>query len=142
MQVSEIMTKGVKVVTPDTRIPEIARRMRDEHVGALPVLDNDRLIGVVTDRDIVVRGLADGRDTAGISARELMSEGVHYCYENQGTREVAATMAESGVRRLAVLNRDNQLVGLVSLGDLCLNGAAAEAGEALGEIAAAPPEPA
>lgn len=142
MQVSKLMTRQVELVAPDATLAELARRMRDEHVGALPVAENDRMIGMVTDRDIVVRGLADGADPAGTTAREVMSARMLYCYEDQEADEVARNMGEMHVRRLAVLNREDRLVGMVSLGDISAMGPADKAGEALHEIALSPPEPA
>jgi CBS domain-containing protein len=120
MQVKEVMTKGAECVGPDTTLQEAARKMRDLDVGPLPVCDNDRLAGMLTDRDIVVRAVAEGRDPRTAKVRDAMSEGISYCYEDDAVADAARLMREKQVRRLVVLNRDKRLVGIVSLGDLAV----------------------
>ena len=137
MKIKDVMTKEVDLIEPNAKIIEAARRMRDDDIGALPVGEGDKLIGIVTDRDIVVRVLADGKDPRSTSVREVMSGHVLYCYDDQSTAEVSANMGEKHVRRLPVLNRKKRLVGIVSLGDLSAGGATREAGIALGQISAA-----
>jgi CBS domain-containing protein len=133
MQVKEVMTEKVSFITPDARIVEIARRMRDEDIGSLPVAENDKLIGIVTDRDIVVRILAEGVDIDTADARKAMSPKIFYCTEDQTVEEVLENMGENQVRRLPVINADKRLVGVVSLGDLS-QAAKREAGDALKDI--------
>jgi CBS domain-containing protein len=133
MQIREVMTEKVSLVSPSTGIFEIARKMRDEDIGATPVVENERLIGVVTDRDIVTRVLAADRDSRTATAREAMSPKVLYCFDDQSVEEVLANMGSNQVRRLPVVNRDKRLVGVVSLGDLA-KAAKSEAGKALEEI--------
>ena len=116
MRIQEIMSRSVQLTAPDTTIGEAARKMRDEGVGALPVGENDRLIGMVTDRDIVIRGVADGRDRA--SVRDVMSKGIIYCYEDDDIAKAAESMSRHQVRRLPVINRDKRLVGVIALADL------------------------
>jgi CBS domain-containing protein len=118
MQVQEIMTRGVDVVDPNMTIRDAARRMREDNVGALPVGENDRLVGMVTDRDIVMRAVADERGPGTTAVRDVMSEGVCYCFEDDNLERAAQVMAEHQVRRLPVLNRDKRLVGFVALADL------------------------
>ena len=118
MQVQEIMTRGVDVVDPNMTIRDAARRMREDNVGALPVGENDRLVGMVTDRDIVMRAVADERRPGTTAVRDVMSEGVCYCFEDDNLERAAQVMAEHQVRRLPVLNRDKRLVGFVALADL------------------------
>lgn len=142
MNIAEIMTTDVTVVGPETSVANIARKMRDANVGALPVVENDRILGMVTDRDIVVRGIADSRDPDATSARDVMSNDVVVCYESQTTREVAEKMGDVHVRRFVVLDSDDNLVGMVSLGDLSEHGRPASAGEAMQKISEAPPKPA
>jgi CBS domain-containing protein len=137
MQIADLMTRHVTVVAPDARIPEIAREMRDSDLGAIPVAENDRLIGMVTDRDIVVRALPDGRDPSGVTARDVMTGGALYCFADQTAEDVLQNMSEVHVRRLPVVNRDKKLVGIVSLGDLAEEAPPAETGEALKGIARA-----
>ncbi|NWG47459.1 MAG: CBS domain-containing protein [Alphaproteobacteria bacterium] len=138
MQVKEIMTPGARWIDPGTSIRETARTMRDEDVGVLPVGENDRLIGVVTDRDIVVRILSDGHDTEKATARDAMSDRILYCYEDEDVEAVAENMSANLIRRLPVVSRDKQLVGLISLGDIAAHGHGPKGGEALGRIASAP----
>jgi CBS domain-containing protein len=108
--------------------------MRDANIGSTPVVDNDRLVGMVTDRDIVVRIVAEGRPTQTATAREAMSPGVLYCFEDEPVEDVLEKMGDQQIRRLPVVNRDKRLVGVVSLGDLSLTGKRKAAGEALQEI--------
>ncbi|MGF1594184.1 MAG: CBS domain-containing protein [Kiloniellaceae bacterium] len=134
MQIKDVMTSEVRLIDPATKIADAARTMRDDDVGALPVGEGERLVGMVTDRDIVVRALAAGRQPETTPVREAMSDKLLYCFDDQPTEEVAANMGDNQVRRLPVLNREKRLVGIVSLGDLSSNGATREAGEALRSI--------
>ena len=118
MQVGKVMTERVSWVEPDTTIPEIARRMRSEDIGSVPVAENDRLVGMVTDRDIVVRIVAEGGDTETATAKQVMSPHILYCYEDETVADVLKNMGDNQIRRLPVLNREKRLVGVVSLGDL------------------------
>jgi len=115
------MTRGVECISPDDTLQQAARKMRDLDVGPLPVCgDNDRLAGMITDRDIVVRAVAEGWAPDSRQVRDVMTpEGV-YCYEDQDVDEAAAQMRDRQIRRLVVLNRDKRLVGIVSLGDLAV----------------------
>jgi CBS domain-containing protein len=117
MQISEVMTENVRYVNPNTAIREIAKEMRDHDFGSLPIADQDRLIGMVTDRDIVVRGIAQGLD-ATATASQVMSPNVLYCFEDDTVEDVLKNMGANQVRRLPVVNRAKRLVGVVSLGDL------------------------
>ena len=120
MKVSEAMTRKVEIIDPNAPVGEAARRMRDDNVGALPVGENDGLIGIVTDRDIVVRGVADDRLGSTTAVRDVMSEHVYYCFDNDDLEQAAKIMAEHQVRRLPVLNQSKRLVGIVALADLAL----------------------
>jgi CBS domain-containing protein len=120
MKVSEAMTREVEIIAPNAAVGEAARRMRDDNVGALPVGENDRLIGIVTDRDIVVRGVAEDRLGGSTAVRDVMSEHVYYCFDDDDLEQAAKIMAEHQVRRLPVLNQDKRLVGIVALADLAL----------------------
>ena len=134
MKVREAMTREVRLVRPEQTIREAAALMAQLDIGALPVEDNDRMVGMITDRDIAVRAVAHGRgpDT---KVREVMSTEVLYCFEDQTVDEVTRNMADVRVRRLPVVNRDKRLVGILSLGDLAIDASAQEeAGEALGGI--------
>lgn len=134
MKVREAMTRDVQLVKPDQPISEAAKLMAKLDIGALPVEESDRLVGMITDRDIAVRAVALGRgpDTP---VSEVMSREIKYCYEDQSIDEVTQNMGELRIRRLPVLTRDKRLVGILSLGDLAIDeGARDEAGEALGGI--------
>src|SRR5262249_22130716 len=106
MEIKQVMTPHVTVVSPTTAISEIARKMRDEDIGATPVVDNERLIGVVTDRDIVIRVVAAERESESATARDAMSPKLLYCFDDQSVQEVLANMGANQVRRLPVVNRD------------------------------------
>lgn len=118
MQLRDIMTRDVELVSPDTPLQEAARRMRDIDTGFLPIGADDRLVGTVTDRDITIRCTAEGADPKQAKVRDAMSEELIYCFDDQDVREAAALMAQKQIRRLPVLNRDKRLVGVVSLGDV------------------------
>lgn len=133
MNVENVMTQHVSWVTPDTTIPEIARRMREEDIGSVPVAENDRLVGMVTDRDIVLRAVAEGGDVERRKAREVMSPQVLYCFADESVAHVLKNMGDNQIRRLPVVNRQKRLVGVVSLGDLS-RAAGSKAGGALREI--------
>jgi CBS domain-containing protein len=118
MKISEVMTREVETVKPDEPIRQAAQFMLRADTGALPVCDGDRLVGMVTDRDIAVRAVAEGRgpDTP---VQQAMTDHVDYCFEDDEVEEVAMKMSDAQVRRFPVLSReDNRLVGIVSLGDL------------------------
>jgi CBS domain-containing protein len=120
MQLKSIMTRDVEVVRPDASLNEVARRMRERDTGVVPVCDGRRILGMVTDRDIVLRAIADNRDTHTTRARDVMSHDVIYCFEDESIRHAAHLMQEKQIRRLAVLDRAKNLVGIVSLGDLAV----------------------
>ena len=118
MKIAECMSRDVQIVKPDQPIREAAQFMLKSDAGSMPVCDGDRLIGMLTDRDIAVRAVAEGRgpDTP---VRETMTDHIDYCYDDDEIEEVAIRMSDSQVRRFPVLSRqDNRLVGIVSLGDI------------------------
>lgn len=117
MELRDIMTKHVHVVSPATTIREAAKQMRDLDTGFLPVCDEQAVIGLVTDRDIVVRALADGKD-ADSAVTSAMTETIVCMYEDDDVEEAAQVMEEKQIRRLIVLNRNQELAGIVSLADL------------------------
>lgn len=122
MQIREVMTHGVEVVPPDATLKEAAQKMRTLDVGPVPVCDGDRLVGMLTDRDITIRAVAEGRDPTKTKVRDAMTPEVVYCFEDQDVKEAAKLMEEKQLRRLLVLNRNKQLAGIVSLGDLAVSG--------------------
>jgi len=120
MEIREVMTPHVECIGPDASLLEAARKMRKLNIGPLPVCEEDRLVGMVTDRDIVVRAIADGRDLEETKVQDVMTPEVHYCMEDHDVHHVARLMRDKQVRRLVVLNDDRRLVGIVSLGDLAV----------------------
>lgn len=118
MIVKECMTKRVELVTPSTSITEAAQKMRDGDFGILPVQDNDRLVGMLSDRDIAIRCVAEGRDYKNLNVGQVMSDKVLYCFEDQDIEEVTRNLGDNQIRRLPVLNREKRLVGIVALSDL------------------------
>ena len=132
MRICDCMTSEVRIVSPDQTIKEAAKIMADIDAGVLPVGENDRLVGIITDRDIAIRGVAEGKGPDA-KVREIMSKEVKYCFEDEDIDDVLENMGDLQVRRLPVLSREKRLVGIVSLGDLAGN-EAEEAGEALSSI--------
>src|SRR5438477_8951270 len=118
MKIREIMTTNVECVSPDTGLHDLANKMKTLDVGFIPVCENDRLVGTVTDRDIVIRGLAGGKDIATAKARDIMTNQIFWCFEDQDIKEVATQMREKEVRRMLILSSDKRLVGVVSIGDI------------------------
>ncbi len=133
MRVAEVMTQDVRLIEPNQTIRDAARLMAEMDAGIMPVREGDRLVGMITDRDIAVRAVAQGRgpDTA---VREVMTDEVKYCYEDDDTNDVARNMADIQVRRLPVLTREKRLVGIISLGDMAVSDEAGKAGEAVAGI--------
>lgn len=120
-KINEVMTTDVRLARPDQTMREAAVMMMDTDVGSLPVADHDRLVGMVTDRDMVLRGLARGLGAETL-VREVMTEDIKYCYADDSVQAVADNMAGLGVRRLPVLDREKRLVGIVSLGNMAYSG--------------------
>lgn len=116
MKVSEAMTRGARIARPDETLQEVARRMAAEDIGFLPVGDDDRLVGTITDRDIVVRAVAKGRDGSTL-VRDAMTKDVKYCFDDEDMEHVVYNMGDIQVRRLPVVDRNKRLVGVVSLAD-------------------------
>jgi CBS domain-containing protein len=121
MKLKDVMTPNVEVIHPDAPVQEAAKKMKALDVGSLPVCDGQRLVGTLTDRDIVIRAVAEERDPATSSAREIMTPEVIYAFEDQDVKEAAKLMQEKQIRRLPIISRDKQLVGIVSLGDLAVD---------------------
>jgi len=122
MQVKEIMSKKPRVITPDTSIREAAKIMRECDCGYLPVGENDRLVGAITDRDIVIRSTADGRSPEQTRVRDVMTRKIRYCFEDAEVEKAAELMQQNKIRRLAVLDRNKRLTGILSVGDIATRG--------------------
>lgn len=136
MNVSEVMTPRCKTCGQDDSIADAAKAMATSEIGVLPIENGDKLVGVLTDRDIVTRSVALGRDADSTKVQDVMSGQVFYCFDDQSADEVAENMGKMRVRRLPVVNRKKELVGMVSLGDLASRGAADAAGTALSRVSA------
>ena len=133
LKVREAMTQKVRMASPDVSISEAARIMAENDIGALPVGEGDRLVGVITDRDIAIRAVANGK-SPDTPVREVMSKEVLYCFEDEDIEHVAKNMGDIKVHRLPVLNRKKRLVGIVSIGDLALTARADTTGHTVAGI--------
>jgi CBS domain-containing protein len=133
-QVSEVMTRDVRTLPPTATLQNAAKAMDELDVGAIPVCDGDRLLGVVTDRDIVVRGVAAGCAVDQATLGEVMSESPRWCYEDDSVEDAARTMSEARVRRVPVVDRDRRLVGIVAMADLAAKGGDGAADQALRDV--------
>jgi CBS domain-containing protein len=140
MKIREIMTPDAQCVGPDETLVDAAGLMRQLDVGVLPVCDDGEVIGMLTDRDITIRAVADARDPGTTKVREIMSPGSVSVFEDQNVDEAVHMMEEHQVRRAPVLNRENRLVGILSLGDIAVDASAALSGEALKRVSQ-PAEP-
>lgn len=131
MEVRNVMTSELKSVDAEQSVTDAARLMAEEDFGAAPVVEGGRLVGMLTDRDIVVRGVAAGGDVGSMKCAELMSGKAYSCRQDENVDDVAARMSQLQVRRMPVVDADENLVGIVSLGDLATRGAEKSAGDAL-----------
>src|SRR6185503_20213254 len=120
MQLKEVMTRDVEMVRPESTLVEAARKMRDLNVGPIRVCNDDEIVGMITDRDIATRAVAEGYDPTNTQVRDVMTPELLYCFEDQEVSDAARLMQQRQVRRLVVLNRNRELAGIVSLGDLAV----------------------
>jgi CBS domain-containing protein len=135
MQVAEVMTRNVECTRPGNSLVDAARKMKKMDIGPLPVCgDDDRLVGILTDRDIVIRAVADGRDLNEVKVQDVMTPGIEFCQEDQPIEHAARLMQEKQIRRLVVLNKDKRLVGIVSLGDLAVKAESPQIDKALEKV--------
>ena len=133
MRVSEAMTRDVRLAKPDQSIREAAHMMAEIDAGALPVADGDRLVGMITDRDIAIRAVGEGK-SADTKVREVMTSEVKYCFDDEDLDKVVGNMGDQRLRRLPVMNRDKRLVGIVSLGDAAVMNSSKKMAKALGAV--------
>jgi len=133
-QVKDVMTKDVEIISPNDSLKDAAEKMRTLNVGPLPVCDGDRLKGIITDRDIVVRAVSQGMDPNNTRVSQAMTGELEYVYEDEDISKVARKMKDEQLRRILVVNRDKRLVGIVSLGDLAEAMSTEEAGKTLESI--------
>jgi CBS domain-containing protein len=135
MKIAEIMTPDVQCVAPEDNLVEAASLMRQLDVGILPVCEGDKVVGILTDRDIAIRAVADGRDPNQAKVRETMSPGiVYFVRDDQDVEDAVRIMEQHQIRRAPVLNREEKLVGIVSIGDIAVETNTALSGEALKEV--------
>ena len=133
-KVKELMSHNVQVTSPDATIQDVAKKMREGNFGMMPVEENDRMIGTISDRDIAMLAVADGKG-ASTKVREVMTEGIVWAYEDDSVADAAKLMSEHQIRRLPIVNASKRLVGIVALGDLAVEDADIKVvGEALSEI--------
>lgn len=118
MKVKQAMHKKAEWCEPSTPVAELAKIMKSKDIGAIPIGENDKLVGMVTDRDITVRGFADNRDMSKLTARDVMSKKIIYCTEDEDIEDAVHLMEEKQVRRLPVINAQKRMVGMLSLGDV------------------------
>jgi CBS domain-containing protein len=118
MKVKDMMHKGAEYVAPNAKLQAIAKKMRDRDIGAMLVCEDGKTLGMITDRDIAIRALANGKDISTTEARDVMSRSVVFCRDNEEAEDALRIMESKKVRRLPVLNEDGKLVGMVSLGDI------------------------
>ena len=133
-KLKDLMSRDVKVISPDMSIRDAAIQMRDGDFGMLPVGENDRMIGTITDRDIAMRAVAEGKDNS-TKVRDVMTEGIAWVFEDESVEDAAKMMSQRQVRRLPVVDRNKRLVGIVALGDFAVESSEIRpAAEALSEI--------
>ena len=136
MKVKDVMHRGVEWVEPQTPIAEIARKMRDEDIGAVPVGENDRLVGMVTDRDIVTRGLAKVRNYMDLVASDVMTKPIVYARADEDVEDALHIMAKNQIRRLPVIDENKRMTGILSLGDISEKAGRDLAGEVMRSVSA------
>ncbi len=134
-QIKDVMSPNFKFMAPDSLIAQVAEQMRDMDCGFMPIAENDKMVGMITDRDITVRAIAEGKDGK-TPARDVMTAKTYYCYDDQHVEEVCNNMGEIQVRRLPVVNRDKRLVGIVSMGDLAQQASRPNVGQTEQQITA------
>ncbi len=139
-QVADVMTRDVRTLSPKDSMLLAAQAMEELNVGSVPVCDGEQLLGMVTDRDITIRGVAHGKPADSTPLRDVMSTGVRWCFEDDSIDKVVDEMRDAKIRRLPVVDRDKHLVGILSLGDVAAKADSFEAGEALADISE-PAEP-
>lgn len=139
-RVAEIMTRGVRAMHPSDSVVQAAQAMDELNVGSVPVCDGERLVGMVTDRDITIRAVAQGKADEGVTLSSVMSSEVSWCYEDQNVEEVMRDMSQRQIRRLPVVDRAKHLVGMVSLGDIAAKTGSDDVADSLADISE-PAEP-
>jgi CBS domain-containing protein len=135
MKVRDLMHDGVEIMAPDTPVTKLAKKMREKDIGAIPIGSNGELLGMVTDRDITVRAVANGKDLSQLTAQDVMTKGVVCCRDTDKVRDVLHIMEEKQIRRVPVTDENERVIGMVGLGDIS-HGAPGKARELLQAVAA------
>ncbi len=135
MLVKEAMTRGIRIAEPDEALPHAAKKMRTQNIGALPVVEERKLIGMITDRDIAVRVVGGGKNPSDVNVRDVMSEECFWCAENEDLEDAVRIMEQNQVRRLPVMSDGKEIVGMLSLEDVALHAPASLTGEVLKAVA-------
>lgn len=135
-QVKDVMSPNFKWMAPDSPVAQVAQQMRDMDCGFMPLAENDKMVGMITDRDITIRAVAEEKNPADVKARDIMTEKTYYCYDDQDVEEVCNNMGEIQVRRLPIVSRDKRLVGIVSMGDLAQSASRSNVGQTQQQITA------
>lgn len=130
-KIREVMTRDVEVINPNDTLRDAAEKMRSLNVGPLPVCDGQRILGMITDRDIVVRAIAVGKDPNSTQVSDVMSSGIEYCFDDDNTEGVLERMRDKQIRRMIVVDRSKKLVGIIALGDLAGEVSESKVGETL-----------
>lgn len=138
MKIKDVMSTDIAAVMVDTGLRDVAKKMYDHDCGCVMVVDNDRLVGMITDRDIAIRCVANAHDPESIKARDIMSRDILHCLDTDGADDVTRKMGDEKIRRMPVLNAENRLVGIVTLGDLASHSNHELCGQTLGKICRAP----
>lgn len=139
--IKDVMSKNVEIVVPEALLTDVAQKMQKRNCGCVLVIHEERIVGIITDRDLALRCIANDHDPSGTTAQQVMSSEILYCRDTDSADAVTKNMGANKVRRLAVLDSDKRLVGIVSLGDLASHTNHKLCGEVLGEICRAPPSP-
>lgn len=136
MKVRDLMHKGVEIMPPDTPLMKLAKKMRDMDIGAIPIGSDGKLVGMVTDRDITIRAVANGKDPASLTAQDVMTKGVVCCRDSDKLRDVLEVMEDNRIRRVPVTDDSERFIGMVSLGDISAAASDKAASEVLHAVAA------
>ncbi len=140
MQVRDAMTAGIRIAEPEEKLPHAAKKMRTQNIGALPVVEDGKLVGMVTDRDFVTRAIGANKDIAATKVRDIMSDECFWCAENEELSDAVRIMEQNKVRRLPVMNDNREIVGMLSLEDVAVHAPASLTGEVLKAVASAKKE--
>ena len=136
MKVRNAMHKNAEWVSPETPIVQVAKKMKELDIGSLPVGESDRLVGMITDRDIACRGFSDGGDVSRLTARDVMSKGIVYCTDSEDLEDAVRLMEEKKIRRLPVINGQKRMVGMLTLGDVSHAASHEMSGEVMAAVSA------